>query len=133
GASTITQQLVGNMHPNIIDRADRSISRKIHEQNAAREMERHYDKSQILEAYLNQIHFGHGWYGIEEASRHYFGVSAARLTLAQAATLAALPKGPALYDPIRHADRARERRNLVLSQMAEQKYITPAAAAAAKA
>ena len=133
GASTITQQLVGNMHPDIIDRADRSISRKIHEQNAAREMERHYDKSQILEAYLNQIHFGHGWYGIEEASRHYFGVSAARLTLAQAATLAALPKGPALYDPIRHADRARERRNLVLSQMAEQKYITPAAAAAAKA
>ena len=70
GASTITQQLVGNMHPDIIDRADRSIARKIHEQNAAREMERHYDKEQILEAYLNQIHFGHGWYGIEEAARH---------------------------------------------------------------
>ena len=133
GASTITQQLVGNMHPDLIDRADRSISRKIHEQNAAREMERHYDKSQILEAYLNQIHFGHGWYGIEEAARHYFGVPAARLTLAQAATLAALPKGPALYDPIRHPDRARERRNLVLSQMEDQQYITPAAAAAAKA
>jgi penicillin-binding protein 2D len=132
GASTITQQLVGNMHPDLIDRADRSISRKIHEQNAAREMERHYDKSQILEAYLNQIHFGHGWYGIEEASRHYFGIPAARLTLAQAATLAALPKGPALYDPVRHPDRARERRNLVLSQMADQQYITPAAAAAAK-
>ena len=74
GASTITQQLVGNMHPDLIDRADRSIARKIHEQNAAREMERHYDKQQILEAYLNQIHFGHGWYGIEEASRHYFGI-----------------------------------------------------------
>jgi 1A family penicillin-binding protein len=133
GASTITQQLVGNMHPDLIDRADRSIARKLHEQNAAREMERHYDKSQILEAYLNQIHFGHGWYGIEEASRHYFGIPAARLTLAQAATLAALPKGPALYDPVRHPDRARERRNLVLSLMAQQGYATGDAVAAAKA
>ena len=132
GASTITQQLVGNMHPDLIDRADRSISRKIHEQNAAREMERHYDKQQILEAYLNQIHFGHGWYGIEEASRHYFGIPAARLSLAQAATLAALPKGPALYDPVRHPDRARERRNLVLTLMAQQQYVTTEAAAAAK-
>ena len=132
GASTITQQLVGNMHPDLIDRADRSIARKIHEQNAAREMERHYDKQQILEAYLNQIHFGHGWYGVEEASRHYFGIPAARLSLAQAATLAAMPKGPALYDPVRHPDRARERRDLVLSLMAQQGYATPAAVAAAK-
>jgi 1A family penicillin-binding protein len=133
GASTITQQLVGNMHPDLIDRADRSISRKIHEQNAAREMERHYDKEQILEAYLNQIHFGHGWYGIEEAARHYFGIPAAKLSLAQAATLAALPKGPALYDPLRHPDRARERRDLVLTLMAQQGYVTSEAAAAAKA
>ena len=133
GASTITQQLVGNMHPDLIDRADRSIARKIHEQNAAREMERHYDKQQILEAYLNQIHFGHGWYGIEEASRHYFGIPAARLSLAQAATLAALPKGPALYDPVRHPDRARARRDLVLSLMVQQGYATAGAAAAAKA
>jgi penicillin-binding protein 1A len=133
GASTITQQLVGNMHPDLIDRADRSIARKIHEQNAAREMERHYDKQQILEAYLNQIHFGHGWYGIEEASRHYFGIPAARLSLAQAATLAALPKGPAIYDPVRHPDRARERRDLVLSLMAQQGYVAADAAAGAKA
>ena len=133
GASTITQQLVGNMHPDLINRADRSIARKIHEQNAAREMERHYDKSQILEAYLNQIHFGHGWYGIEEASRHYFGIPAARLSLAQAATLAALPKGPALYDPVRHPDRAHDRRDLVLSLMAQQGYATSDAVAAAKA
>src|SRR5512140_254654 len=133
GASTITQQLVGNTHPDLIDRADRSISRKIHEQNAAREMERHYDKQQILEAYLNQIHFGHGWYGIEEAARHYFGIPAAKLSLAQAATLAALPKGPALYDPVRHPDRARERRDLVLTLMAQQNYVSADAAAAAKA
>ena len=60
GASTITQQLVGNMHPDIIDRSDRSPVRKIREQQAAREMEKHYTKEQILEAYLNQINFGHG-------------------------------------------------------------------------
>jgi len=132
GASTITQQLVGNMHPDVVNRADRSISRKLREQSAAREMERHYSKEQILEAYLNQIHFGHGWWGIDAAARHYFGKPAASLTLAEAATLAALPKGPALYDPIRHPDRARERRNLVLSLMEEQGYISPATAAAAK-
>jgi penicillin-binding protein 1A len=133
GASTITQLLVGNMHPDIIDRRDRSIGRKLREQAAAREMEKHYTKDQILEAFLNQIHFGHGWYGIESASRHYFGKPASRLTLAEAATLAALPKGPADYDPIRRPERARQRRNLVLSLMAEQGYITKQQAAEAAA
>ena len=132
GASTITQQLVGNMHPTIIDRSDRSIDRKVREQNAAREMEKRYTKEQILEAYLNQISFGHGWFGIEAASRHYFGKSAAQATLAEAATLAAIPKGPALYDPIRHPDRVRDRRNVVLDLMAQQGYITRALAAATK-
>lgn len=132
GASTITQQLVGNMHPDIIDRTDRSIGRKLREQAAAREMEKHYTKEQILEAYLNFIHFGSRYYGIESAARHFFGKPAARLTLAEAATLAALPKGPALYDPSRHPGRARERRNLVLSLMASQRYITAAQAAAAQ-
>ncbi|GMV09538.1 MAG: penicillin-binding protein [Gemmatimonadota bacterium] len=132
GASTITQQLVGNMHPDIIDRTDRSPMRKLREQAAAREMEKHYSKEQILEAYLNFIHFGSRYYGIESAARHYFGKPAARLTLAEAATLAALPKGPAIYDPARHPDRARTRRNLVLSLMAEQRYITAAQAAAAQ-
>ncbi|MEO7511209.1 MAG: PBP1A family penicillin-binding protein [Gemmatimonadaceae bacterium] len=132
GASTITQQLVGNMHPDIVDRTDRSIGRKIREQNAAREMEKRYSKEQILEAYLNFIHFGHRWYGVESASRHYFGKPAARLTLAEAATLAALPKGPAIYDPIRHPDRARDRRNLVLSLMAEQGFISRSQASAAQ-
>ena len=73
GASTITQQLVGNMHPDIIDRSDRSIGRKLREQSAAREMERRYSKAQILEAYLNQIGFGRGWFGVDAAARHYFG------------------------------------------------------------
>jgi penicillin-binding protein 1A len=131
GASTITQQLVGNMHPDEIDRTDRSISRKLREQAAAREMEKHYTKAQILEAYLNQIDFGHGWSGVDAASRHYFGKPATELTLAEAATLAALPKGPAIWDPIRHPDRAKDRRNLVLSLMADQGYITKKQAAEA--
>jgi len=132
GASTITQQLVGNMHPTLIDRTDRSLGRKLAEQSAAREMEKHYNKDQILEAYLNQIGFGHGWYGVEMAARHYFGKSAAKLTLAEAASLAAMPKGPALYDPLKYPDRVRQRRNVVLSLMADQGYITRAQAATAQ-
>ena len=124
GASTITQQLVGNMHPDQIDRRDLSLARKIREQQAAREMERHYSKEQILEAYINQINFGHGWYGIESAARHYFGKTAARLTLAEAATLAALPKTPVGYDPIRYPDKAKARRDLILSLMAQQGFIS---------
>ena len=133
GASTITQQLVGNMHPTLIDRSDRSLGRKLNEQAAAREMEKHYTKDQILEAYLNQIPFGHGWYGVESAARHYFGKTASRLTLAEAAALAAMPKGPALYDPLKYPDRVRKRRNVVLSLMADQGFITRSQMEAAQA
>ena len=133
GASTITQQLVGNMHPTLIDRTDLSLGRKLREQAAAREMEKHYSKDQILEAYLNQIPFGHGWYGVESAARHYFGKSASRLSLAESAALAAMPKGPALYDPLKYPDRVRQRRNIVLSLMADQGFITRAQAAGAQA
>jgi penicillin-binding protein 1A len=133
GASTITQQLVGNMHPTIIDRSDRSLGRKLNEQAAARQMEKHYTKAQILEAYLNQIPFGHGWFGVESAARHYFGKSASKLSIAEAAALAAMPKGPALYDPLKYPDRVRRRRNVVLSLMADQGYITDAQAKAAQA
>ena len=132
GASTITQQLVGNMHPDIIDRRDGSIGRKLREQTAARDMERRYSKAQILEAYLNTIHFGHGWFGIDAAARHYFGKPAAQVSLAEAATLAAMPKGPALYDPLKYPDRVQQRRNLVLSLMAEQKYISVSQKASAQ-
>ena len=133
GASTITQLLVGNMHPDLIDRRDKTLSRKLREQSAAREMERHYNKEQILEAFLNDISFGHGWFGIESAARHYFGKGAAQLTIAEAATLAAMPKGPAIYDPAKYPDRAKNRRDAILGLMAEQKYITAAEAASAKA
>ena len=132
GASTITQLLVGNMHPDLVNRQDISLSRKLREQRAALEMERNYSKSQILEAFLNQINFGHGWYGVESAARHYFGKAAAELTLAESATLAALPKSPVQYDPSRYPDRARSRRNSVLDLMVEQKMVTAAEAAAAK-
>lgn len=133
GASTITQQLVGNMHPDIIDRRDQSIARKLREQAAAREMEKHYTKEQILEAYLNQIGFAHGWYGIELAARHYFGKTASKLTVAEAATLAAMPKGPEIYEPVKFPARVRERRNTVLALMAQQRYITLVQARTAQA
>ena len=132
GASTITQQLVGNMHPDLIDRRDMSPLRKYHEQQAAREMERHYSKEQILEAYLNQINFGRGWYGIESAARHYFGKPASRLSLAEAATLAALPKSPVGYDPGRFPEKAKQRRDLILGLMADQSLVSPADAQRAR-
>ena len=133
GASTITQQLVGNLHPNLVDRRDPGLGRKLREQKAAREMERHYNKEQILEGYLNVISFGHGWYGVEAAARHYFGKTAAQLTLAEAASLAALPKGPATYDPARYPDRNKNRRDAILDLMVTQGFVTRAQAAAAKA
>jgi penicillin-binding protein 1A len=135
GASTITQLLVGNMHPDAIDRSDRSgvsgVERKVKEQKAALEMERHYNKEQILEAFLNTLDFGHGWFGIDAASRHYFGHPASQLTLAEAASLASMPKSPTIYDPARHPDKNRERRNVVLALMAEQGYVARAQADAA--
>ncbi|MGI8497685.1 MAG: transglycosylase domain-containing protein [Gemmatimonadaceae bacterium] len=128
GASTITQQLVGNMHPDQIDRADKGVGRKLREQAAALEMERHYDKGTILEAYLNQLDFGHGWFGIDAAARHYFGKPASKLSLAETASLAALPKSPTIYDPVAHPGRNRQRRDLVLGLMAQQDLITRDAA-----
>lgn len=126
GASTITQLLVGNMHPDIIDRRDMSPARKLREQQAALEMERHYNKEQILEAFLNQISFGHGAFGIEMAARQYFGKPASELSLHEAASLASMPKSPVQYDPIKYPARNKQRRNTVLALMAEQGYITPA-------
>ncbi|MEP6778988.1 MAG: PBP1A family penicillin-binding protein [Gemmatimonadaceae bacterium] len=136
GASTITQQLVGNMHPDVIDRRENSgvagIDRKLREQTAAREMERHYSKEQILEAYLNQISFGRGWYGVELAAQHYYGKSASEVTLSEAASLAAMPKSAVLYDPIRNPARVLQRRNLILDLMTAQGFITVAQATDAK-
>jgi penicillin-binding protein 1A len=129
GASTITQQLVGAM--GFVDRRDITPARKIREAALARALERRHTKSEILEAYLNYINFGHGWYGVESAARHYFGKHAFELTLAEAALLAALPRSPVQYDPRAHPQRATERRNLVLQRMQQQRFITAAQARAA--
>ncbi len=124
GASTITQQLVGAM--GLVDRRDISVGRKLREADLARGLERCHGKAEILEAYINWINFGHGWYGVEAAARHYFGRPAAELSLEEAALLAALPNSPGLFDPRRNPAAARRRRNLVLQRMAEQRHITQA-------
>ena len=122
GASTITQQLIGAM--GYVDRRDISMARKMREAEYARALERRYTKAQILEAYLNYINFGHGWYGIESAARHYFAKPATELTLAETALLAALPKSPVNYDPRAHPLAALRRRNLVLALMNRESYIS---------
>lgn len=131
GASTITQQLIGAM--GLVDRRDISMSRKMREAELARALERQHTKAEILEAYLNYINFGHGWYGIESAARHYFAKRAAELALPEAALLAALPKSPVQYDPRRNPSAALQRRNLVLRMMADQRFITTAQLRAALA
>jgi len=124
GASTITQQLVGAM--GLVDRRDLTLARKAKEAELARALERRQTKSEILEAYLNYINFGHGWYGVDAAARHYFGKRAADLSLAETATLAALPKSPVEYDPRVHPGPSIRRRNTVLQLMKDQGYITAA-------
>src|ERR1700690_2118955 len=120
GASTITMPLAGGL---FLDRSNRSFRRKIQEMLLAVQIERHYTKQQILTMYCNQIYLGHGNYGFEAASEYYFGKPIGQLTLPQAATLAAIIRGP-IYSPIIHAERAQARRNLVLSLMAHDRKVT---------
>ena len=87
----LTQQLARNMFPQEIGFRKR-LARKLKEARVAKEIEQVYTKPQILEAYINQIHYGHGWHGIETAAQHYFGKPAAQLNPAEAATLAAVVK-----------------------------------------
>jgi penicillin-binding protein 1A len=124
GFSTITMQISGSVWRDRVPRIKKTLSRKILEVRLARAMEKKFSKDEILELYLNNIYYGNGAYGIEAAARNYFRRSAKDLTLAQAATLAAMPKSPVIYDPRRNPDRARTRRNLVLSLMAQQGKIT---------
>jgi penicillin-binding protein 1A len=132
GFSTITMQLARNVWPDRLPGQNRTLRRKILEIRVARDIEDRYEKDEILELYLNHIYFGGGAYGIEAASRNYFGKSAAELTLPEAALLAAMPKSPTGYNPRRFAERARTRRNLVLRLMAEQGRADSAAVAAAR-
>jgi len=125
GFSTITMQLARNVFPEKISR-EKSLIRKLKEAKVAREIETKYDKKKILELYLNQIDLGHGAYGVETASQRYFGKSVRDLNLAEAATLAALPKAPARYNPVRYPERAIQRRNTVIGLMRDAGYISEA-------
>src|SRR5262245_3175555 len=133
GFSTIPMQLARNLFPDRIRARDRTLMRKLVEIRVAYEIEDRFDKDEILELYLSHIYFGNGARGVEAAARHYFGVGAGQLTLSQAALLAALPRSPGYYDPRRHPDRARARRDLVLTLMEKQRRIKPEEARAARA
>ena len=113
GASTITQQLARKLFLS----NSRTLERKIKEAILAIRLERSFSKDEILEFYLNGIYFGEGTYGVEAASRRYFGKSCRDLTLPEAALLAGLPANPAAYSPLRHPEAAMRRRNSVLRRM----------------
>lgn len=119
GGSTITQQVVKNL---LLD-PERSFRRKMREVILARRLEQQISKDEILELYLNHIYFGHGRYGIEEASRYYFGKPARELTLAEGATMAGLPANPQTYSPRHDANRSKTRRSFVLAQMLDKGFI----------
>jgi len=128
GGSTITQQTAKTM---LLSR-QQTYTRKIKEIFLAKRIEDSLTKNEILNLYLNQIYFGQGVYGIEEAAQTYYGVKAAKLTLAQAATLAAIPKSPSKLNPRTNSEKARARRDYVLTRMAETQFITHAQAETAK-
>src|SRR5690349_18209268 len=122
GGSTITQQVakiffIGDEY---------SVTRKIREAFLARRIEATLTKPQILELYMNQIFLGRNAYGVQAAARAYFGKDVGQLSLAECAMLAALPKSPSNYDPVRHHDAALQRRNFVLSEMLRNNFITQA-------
>jgi penicillin-binding protein 1A len=128
GASTLTMQLARNLFLS----PDRSFHRKVQEAMLAIQIERRFTKPQIFALYANQIFLGHGVYGFEAASEYYFSKPARNLALPEAALLAGLPKGPGIYSPINHPDRAQKRRNLVINAMLEDGKITAAQAADAR-
>ena len=133
GFSTITMQAARNTFlAQRFPYTDRSLRRKLIELRVAALMEQALTKDEILELYLNVIYLGNGAYGVEAASRDLFGRSVEHVGVAEAAMLAALPKGPSAYTPRRDPKRARARRDLVLGLMAEQGYITAERAAKAK-
>jgi penicillin-binding protein 1A len=126
GASTITMQLARNLYLGHDDRnVFDTVTRKLREFITSIQLERNFTKEEILEFYFNVVYFGRGSYGIASASQVYFGKPPSALTLGEAATLIALLKGPALYDPGgKHPERAAQRRNIVLSQMVKYGYIS---------
>ena len=133
GFSTITMQLARNLFPERLNAREKTLTRKLREAKVARAIEAKYSKDRILELYLNQIYLGNGAYGIETASQRYFGKSVRELNLAEAAMMAALPKGPERYNPRRFPERAVQRRNTVLELMRRANAISDADASLAAA
>ena len=129
GGSTITQQLAKNAFLT----QERSIIRKIKEAFIAKELEHKYTKDEILSMYLNRIYFGQGAYGIESASMYYFDKHVQNLDIAEAATLAAIPKSPNYYNPFENPQESKKRQELVIDQMVKYGFITADQAAQAKA
>ncbi|HDQ14840.1 MAG TPA: PBP1A family penicillin-binding protein [Sediminispirochaeta sp.] len=119
GGSTLTQQVAGQHYA---DRTKQTITRKLRELWYAFKMERELSKYEILEMYINEMYFGHNTYGVEAASQFYFGHSARKLTIAEAAILVIQLASPARYSPLNHPERARERQQQVLRQMVELGY-----------
>jgi penicillin-binding protein 1A len=132
GFSTITMQLARNLFPESLNRLDRGPMRKIREAKIARQIEAKYSKDRILELYLNQISLGNGAFGVETASQRYFGKSVREVNLAEAAILAALPKGPGRYNPRRFPERAVQRRNTVIELMRRANVVADSTASLAK-
>ena len=122
GFSTLTQQLARNLYKTI--GFEDSILRKIKEVITAVQIERTYTKDEILEMYLNTVHFGHGTYGVEAATKRFFGKESKDLSVDESALLVGLLPSPASYSPVRHPEKGRKRRNTVLRLMKEQGYIT---------
>ena len=125
GFSTITMQLARNIWDEDISGTDKSLGRKLREARVAREIERKYPKDKILEIYLNQIPLGNGAYGVEAASQRYFGKSVRDVNVAEAATLAAIPKAPTRYNPRRNPNLNIQRRNTVLNLLRDNGLLGP--------
>lgn len=122
GGSTITQQL----SKNVFLSQERTYSRKFKELILAKKIERTYSKDDILERYLNQIYFGEGAWGVQRAAQIYFGKDVSQLSLSESATLAGLIKAPSHLSPYKNLEKSVKRRNLVLSLMKSEKYISQA-------
>ena len=128
GGSTITQQLARNAFLS----QEQTLKRKMLEAFLALKIERQYTKKEILEMYMNQIYFGQGCYGIQTASKVYFGKDVKDLSLAQCALIAGLPNSPNYYSPFHSVEAAKQRQSIVLDQMVKYGYITENEAVAAK-
>lgn len=129
GASTITQQLAKVM---FLDQRERTAQRKLKQLIIADDLEKHYSKDRILEAYLNQVYFGRGAYGIQAASEKYFAVAAAKLSLAQAAFLAGVVRRPSELGTPTYLEEATDIQHEVLDSMQQCGYISVEEAEAAK-